>query len=71
MDEKTKRKIATRRKELQDIITEQIPKIEAAEKIVAALKEIGEDTSELDNLISTVRAFTNHTSADTGAGSNR
>lgn len=61
MDEKTKAKIATRRKELQDIIKEQIPKIEAAEKIVAALKEIGEDTSELDRLISTVRAFTTNT----------
>lgn len=58
MDEKIKRKIATRRKELQDIIAEQKPKIEAAKKVVAALKEIGEDTSELDNLINLADSFT-------------
>jgi len=57
MDSVTKRKIATRRKELQDILDEQIPKVEAAEKVVAALKEIGEDTSDLESLINTVRAF--------------
>ncbi len=71
MEAKTIAKIATKRKELHDLMEEQKPKIESAKVIVAELKKIGVDTSELDNLLAAVDAFTANTSADTGAGSDR
>jgi len=58
MDAATKRKIDTRRKELLAIIEEQKPKLEAAKVIAAKLKEIGEDTSELDGLLAAAATFT-------------
>ena len=58
MDAATKRKIATRRQELKAVLAEQAPKLAAAKVIAEQLKAIGEDTSELDNLIAAATAFT-------------
>ena len=58
MDAATKRKIATRRKELKEVLSEHAPKLEAAKVIAEQLKKIGEDTSELDALIAAATAFT-------------
>jgi len=58
MDAATKRKIATRRKELKEVLAEHRPKLEAARVIAEQLKNIGEDTSELDSLIKAADAFT-------------
>jgi len=58
MDAATKRKIATRRKELKEVLAEHQPKLEAAKVIAEQLKKAGEDTSELDALIRSADAFT-------------
>jgi len=58
MDAATKSKITRRRKELQELIASHQPKLEAAKVIVEQLKKMGEDTSELDSLITAATAFT-------------
>ena len=58
MDAATKRKIATRRQELKAVLAEHQPKLDAAKVIAEQLKKSGEDTSELDALITAATAFT-------------
>ena len=58
MDAATKRKIATRRQELKAVLAEHQPKLDAAKVIAEQLKKAGEDTSELDALITAATAFT-------------
>ena len=58
MDAATKRKIATRREELKAVLAEHAPKLAAAKVIAEQLKIAGEDTSELDALITAATAFT-------------
>jgi len=61
MSDEVEKKIAVRRKELKKLMDEQKPKLESAKVIVAELKKIGVDTSELDSLIAAATAYTNAT----------